>query len=104
MHTPDPAVVKLTAELDELNKQWRELRKKAQAKKKELNAAVVGEQLDHWGLNEKQYAEAKAAAKEHKIPTHVALNVARQAANKARREAQTATATPANAGVAAAKV
>lgn len=104
MHTPDPAVVKLTAELDELNKQWRELRKKAQAKKKELNAAVVGEQLDHWGLTQEQYAKAKAFAKEKKMPTHMALNEARKLANKARREAQTATATPANAGVAAAKV
>lgn len=101
MYSAPTHIAAIQSDLDAINAQRDELRAKAKAIKAKLDAELVNEQCDHWGLTPEQYAAAKADARERGVLTHVALNDARRKANRERREAQTATILPVSVGVGA---
>lgn len=99
MYEPTAEIASLTAELETLSQERESLRAKMRAVKSKLNLALLHEQCDRWGLTPREYGEAKAKAKLKGVPAHVTLNAARAAANRERREAQTAAVESSSVGI-----
>lgn len=96
-------IEQLNAMLEECDQRRLEAKHLGQAIKEVLHRKLEEEHLDHWGVDPKEYREAKRGAAEAGEPLHVHLNKARRLARKADREAQSTKAKPAAVGVATKK-